>query len=232
MARRWQLIDENGCREVIVDHERGAVDSGVKVRYDRREWPSFTQLAIRASIDELVAGLRSVADEFDLPCRRVTEGTDAMHAVVFASDGQLTRAAEPGIPFDDRFLTAASSEALVETLETDAVHFGHDPAAGSLHLTKYSEGSPDFTWCDSLEPGPSFALTFHEDGRCTEQDARVFAVDRLYGEAEVRCLNRTRFVECELADMGIDRLEPELEGFATQPGFVIDTDARRSPAGG
>lgn len=231
MARRWHLIDDDGRREVIVDPENGTLHSGVKVRYDRRDWPAFTQLAIRASIDELVAAIRAVADEFDLPCRRVTEpqGSDD-HLLEFARDGDLVLAAEPEVEFENRFVTAASSEALAEHLETDAVHFGHDPSAKSLHLTKYRDGAPDFTWCDSLRPGPSFALTFHADGRCTEEDPRQFALRRLGGSGDTSCLDRTEFLEEELASIGMTEIDPELEESSTQPGFAVDTSTRQTPA--
>jgi len=231
MARRWHLIDDDGRREVIVDPEHGRVESGVKVRYDRRDWPAFTQLAIRSSVDELAAAVRSVADEFNLPCRRVDGAEHAeSHLLRFARNGKFVLAAEPDVAFEERFVTAASCEALAERLGTDAAHFGHDPSAASLHLTRFTDGSPDFTWCDSLRPGPSFALSFHDDGRCTEEDPRRFALRRLGRRDDRACLDRTVFLERELASMGLEAIDPELRETSTAPIFAVDTSARRSPA--
>lgn len=237
MARRWHIIDDDGSREVIVDHDRGRVYSGVKVKHDGKEWPPFTQLAIAASIDELVDAIHNVAEEFDLPCRRLHSPPEpGVHAIQFARAGGLTLVGEPDVAFEDRFVTAASSEAIAEYLETHGVHFGHDPAAGSLHLTRYEEGVPDFTWCDSLRPGPSFALTFHSDGRCTEEDPRSFALRRMLDDptrdvdssVDV-CLDRRAFVQTELSAIGLTRVDPEFAEFSTQPGFAIDTETRQTP---
>jgi hypothetical protein len=231
MVRRWHLIDDDGRREVIVDLERRRIETGIKVHYDRKSWPAFTQLAIRAGLEEVVAAVPAVADEFDLPCRRITEPqAPEEHVLWFARDGDLVLAAEPDVEFENRFVTAASSEALAEHLATDAVHFGHDPSAESLHLTKYRDGTPVYTWCDSLRPGPSFALTFHDNGRCTEEDPRQFALRRVDGSGHSSALDRTAFLEQELAETGLSEIDPELREVSAQPVFAVDTSARQTSA--
>lgn len=230
MARRWHIIDDDGSREFIVDHERGRVYSGVKVKHDGDEWPAFTQLAIEASTEALGEAIRSVTDEFDLPCRALQNApAPGAHTIQFARSEGLVLVGEPQVEFEDRFITAASSEALVEYLGTQGVHFGHDPTTGSLHLTRYEEGVPDFTWCDSLRPGPSFALTFHADGRCTEEDPRRFALRRMVADETSGCLDRRAFIEHELASIGLTVIDPDFASLGALPMFAIDTNARQTP---
>jgi len=133
------------------------------------------------------------------------------------------------VPFDDRFVTAASSEALVEELEVRGVHFGHDPQSGSLHLTKFVDGAPDFTWCDSLQPGPSFALTFHVDGRCTEEDPRRFALRRMGAKRTDGCLDRRAFILEELREAGLATINPDFREIDSTMHFAVATDERRTP---
>ena len=230
MPKRWQIIDDDGSRDVLVDHKTGRVVSGVKVAHNRCEWPPFTQFAIRASLDDVTRALEEVAREFDLPCRPCASTPRGReHAVEFAHRDELTLIGEPGVPFDDRFVTAASSEALVEHLETDGVHFGHDPQTGSLHLTRFLDGAPAFTWCDSLQPGPSFALTFHSDGRCTEEDPRRFALRRLGSGQTSGYLDRRAFVLEELEAAGLDAVDPDFRQTRSQSCFAVATDERRAP---
>ncbi|MFB6350586.1 MAG: hypothetical protein ABEN55_02125 [Bradymonadaceae bacterium] len=230
MANRWQIIDDNGSRDVLVDHETGRVVSGVKVSHTHCEWPPFTQFAVHAPLDDVTDALEDVAREFDLPCRPCASSTRGReHRVEFAQTGDLTLIGEPGVPFDDRFVTAASSEALVEYLETDGVHFGHDPQTGSLHLTTFVDGAPDFTWCDSLQPGPSFALTFHDDGRCTEEDPRRFALRRMGAERTGGCLDRRAFILEELHNAGLATIDPDFQETDSTMYFAVATDERRTP---
>jgi hypothetical protein len=230
MAERWHIIDDDGSREVIVDLDRGRICSGVKVAHDRDDWPAFTQLAIRAEIGQVRQAIASVAGEFDLPCRPTApDQATPPHTIQLARSDGLTLVGEPGIDFEDRFITAASSEAVAEALGCEAVHFGHDPTAASLHLTRYTAQGPEFTWCDSLRPGPSFALTFHDDGRCTEQDPRQFALDRSGAAADRTCLNRRTFVEEELASFGLATIDPELRELSSTDAFCVEMETQQRP---
>ncbi len=231
MAKRWQIIDDEGSRDVLVDHQTGRVVSGIKVTHEHCEWPPFTQLAVDASVEEVTTALEEVAREFDLPCHPIHRAAPGHeHTVSFARDSELTLVGEPDVEFDRRFVTAASSEALVEHLDTRAVHIGHDPPTGSLHLTKFVGGAPEFTWCDSLKPGPSFALRFHADGRCTEQDPRRFAIERLDIEYSAEhYLDRRAFIGEELRDFGIERVDPDFEQTDSFAAFAVDLEAYRTP---
>jgi hypothetical protein len=231
MAKRWQLIDDDGSRDVLVDHQTGRVVSGFKVAHEHCEWPPFTQTAIAAPLQDVTTALEEVAREFDLPChpiQRAAPGND--HTVSFAQADELTLIGEPGIEFDARFVSAASTEALVEHLETRALHVGHDPSTGSLHLTKFLDGSPVFSWCDSLEPGPSFALEFHDDGRCTEQDPREFAIERMDLEySSEDYLNRRAFMARELKDFGLESIDPDFQETDATAAFAVDIEEYRTP---
>lgn len=230
MARRWQIIDDDGRREVLVDHETGRVISGIKVSHERKQWPAFTQLVLRSPADSLTAAIEAVAGEFDLPCRVIGSGLRPNeHAIELARVDDLTLIGEPNVDFEDRFVTAASSEALIEHLETEGIHFGYDPTAGSLHLTKFVAGGPVFTWCDSLQPGPSFALTFHADGKCTEQDPRRFALQRMQLDDERACLDRRRFVLTELEAFGVENVDPDFRDLRSRPIFGVETDYHEAP---
>lgn len=229
MARRWQIIDDDGSRDVIVDHANGEISSGVKVSHRGSTWPAFTQFAVRESVEALRDAIIGVTREFALPCTEVDVGhSEREHRVELIERGELVYLGEPGISFDDRFVTAASSEAIAERLGADGVHFGHEPSAGSLHLTKFQAGSPVFTWCDSLRPGPSFALTFHQDGRCTEQDPRRFALQRMGGDG-TGCLDRRAFVLSELELFGVERVDPAFESQAPAAVYAVETDATKAP---
>ncbi|MFB6263407.1 MAG: hypothetical protein ABEL76_07265 [Bradymonadaceae bacterium] len=228
MFRRWQIIDDDGRRDVFVDSESGDVRPGVKAQVDRDGgWPAFTQFVVRAPAGAVASSLHHVAATFDRRCTEVdpTELENG-HVVVLAELSGLTLLTEPGIPFDSRFVTASSSEAIAESLGATGVHFGHDPAAGTLHLTRFEAGEPDFSWCDSLEPGPAFALDFHDDGRCTECDPRRFALDRLDKPADASSLNRTAFVTSELTALGLPTFDPEFEAIDPVAAYDLSSRAR------
>jgi hypothetical protein len=225
-VHRWQLIDETGRRDFLVNRRTGSVTS--QTHSGRGSWPAFTQLALDADLDAVASAVDPVAQEFERECRLLqSSATEQAHTLQLATSAGLTLLAEPSIDFEERFVTAASSEALVERLEVDGVHFGFDPSSDTLHLTRFSSGFPDFTWCDSLRPGPSFALIFHEDGRCTEEDPRSFARRSLglHGDADV--LDRRAFLFTILDDFGLDAVDPDFSDTPADRAFAIgDRPAR------
>lgn len=228
-VRRWHIIDDDGRRPVLVDTDYGVVRSGVGLKDDPTGWPLFTQFAAPAPLDDVRAALEEVLEEFGLGSRPADRPpADSRHTVVAARSSGRTLVTEPGVPFDDRFLTAASSEALVDRLDCDGIHFGHEPARGTLHLTRYIAGQPAFSWCDSLRPGPSFALEFHRDGRCTESDPRKFALARLGFEDEADAFDRLTFVQRELTRFGLRQPDPNLEEIKTTP--LVEIAHEESPS--
>jgi hypothetical protein len=219
-VHRWQLIDETGRRDFLVNRRTGSVTS--QTHSGRGNWPAFTQLALDADLDAVASAVDPVAQEFERECRRLqSSATEQAHTLQLATSSGLTLLAEPSIDFEERFVTAASSEALVERLEVDGVHFGFDPSSDTLHLTRFSSGYPDFTWCDSLRPGPSFALVFHEDGRCTEEDPRSFAKDYLGLRGDTEMLDRRAFVSRVLETLGLEKVDPDLHETVAKRQYAI-----------
>ncbi len=228
--RRWHIIDDNGSREVLIDPETGRVQSGVKVTHaDAPDWSSFTQLAVRASVHEVAEALCQVADDFDRHCEQLTAPPDEReHGIHLAHRDGITIVSEPGIDFEKRFITAASAEAITKYLERDGIHFGYDATSGTLYLTEFDEGAPDFTWCDSARPGPSFALDFQEDGRCTEEEPRPFALRHVDRPNDASELDRRAFVAARLERLGLECLAPDFAAFETVTAFRLGASTSRA----
>jgi hypothetical protein len=230
MLRRWHIIDDDGSREVLIDPETGRVQSGVKVTCSNHpDWPPFTQLAVRAPVDAVTDALCRVADDFERHCERLGSlPEEHEHGVHVAHREGITLLSEPGIAFEKRFVTAAASEAITEYLGRDGIHFGHDPTSETLYVTEFEDGEPDFTWCDSARPGPSFALDFQEDGHCTEEDPRPFALRHVDRPEDASHLDRRAFVASRLERLGIDTLDPTFEAFETVVAFKLKASSSRA----
>lgn len=235
--RRWQLIhDDSSRRDIVVDVENARICAKQVPSTSIDTWPPFTQLALRTDALSTVDGLRRLTTEFDRRFRAYrpdrnaatddTPGRDGSnapdpiarihcdrspHPLWLARHRDLVLLGEPGIDREDRLVTDATAERLSELLDVDALHFGYDPARLTLHLTRLAGGMPDFAWCDSRRPGPSYALNFTDDGRCTRRDPRHFALDALGLSEETSKFDRVTFLETQLADFGIDIVDPELD---------------------
>lgn len=174
-------------------------------------WPAFTQAAVCSELDEAISAIHKLADTLELGCRDVTDTPEIWDGgLCLAAEENLTLMTEPTVDFDERFLGPDTTEDLLELLKVDGAFFGHDPAAGTLTLTVFSNGTPDFTWSDSIEPGPSHAVTFHDDGTATQEDPRKFALRRLGQPETSPFLDRYAFIEHELAKLGLVDVQPEL----------------------
>lgn len=175
-------------------------------------WPAFTQAAVCAELGKAVATIREISGELDYDYEDVTMTPEMWDGgLCLATDDELTLMTEPSVELDERFVNAESAEMLLERLEVDGAFFGYDPAAGTLMLSVFSNGTPDFLWADSLQPGPSHAITFHDDGTATQEDPRKFALRRLGQPETSPFLDRYAFVENELAKLGLQDVQPELE---------------------
>jgi hypothetical protein len=212
MTRQWYLIDDDGCRRIDVSEK--SWDFWSNFRADDTpgvSWPAFTQAAVCAEIDTAVAALKRLAGEQNFDCRDVTDTPEIWDGgLCLAADNDLTVITEPSVDFDDRFLGPGAVEQLLEELEVDGAFFGHDPTAGTLTLTVFCDGAPTFTWSDSIEPGPSHAVTFHDDGTATSEDPRKFALRRLGQPETSPFLDRYAFIEHELAKLGLVDVQPDL----------------------
>jgi hypothetical protein len=212
MTRHWYLIDDDGCRRIDVSEKSWDFWSDFRSSDAQgAAWPAFTQAVVCAEIDDVVAAIQALAGELEFDCRDVTDTPEQWDGgLCLASGDDLTLMTEPSVDFDERFLGPDAVEQILAELEVDGAFFGHDPTAGTLTLTVFSHGDPQFTWSDSLDPGPSHAVTFHEDGTATSEDPRKFALRRLGQPETSPFLDRYAFVEHELAKLGLGEVQPDL----------------------
>lgn len=211
MSHSWFVIDAHGRRAI----SRSPMDFWSQFDYsaDEAEWPEFTQLVVRARLDDVARAVETVAGTLGLACSDVTAeperwGPGAIH---FAVDEEIVLVTEPGVDLDERFLHDASADAIAGLLARDGAFFGHDPSTGLIHVTTFSLGAPELAWYDSIEPGPSFARTFHDDGRCTDEDPRTFALDLLDMPPTSPLLDRYKFVSTVVARFGVSTISPDLD---------------------
>ncbi len=211
MERTWFLIDDDGCRRIDVSEKKWDFWSEFRAGDADDAWPAFTQAAVRTDLARAQQAIHQLAAEFGLSCRDVTHLPEQWDEALCLADGEaLTLMAEPQVDFDDRFMAPDTAEQLLANLESDGAFFGYDPSAGTLMLTIFEGGRPRFSWCDSLEPGPSHAVTFHDDGTATEEDPRRFALRRMGQPETSPFLDRYAFVEHELARLGLVDVAPNL----------------------
>lgn len=212
MIQNWYLVDENGFHPI--QHTGRSMDVWPKANFPSNTaiWPAFTQLAVDASPTAVQNALLELAAENLLLLENITTQPDLWHeAIYIATDRNLTLISEPMTDLDDRILQAPVAEALMQRLAANGAFFGYDPAGETLHLTLYNAGSPAFSWSDSTQPGPSYALTFHTDKTCTHEDPRYFALQKLGIPHTSTLLDRYAFIESELRTLGLDSICPELQ---------------------
>lgn len=179
-------------------------------------WPAFTQIVARAPADAVYRAIVELAGEFEIECTDVSEQPDQWHEALMLNEQDLgggeslTLISESNTEFDARLLDPSTAESFFDKLGCDGAFFGHEPAAGTLMLSRYKQGRLQFSWSDSTQPGPSHALTFFADGRATAEDPRPFALERLGLEPTSPFLDRYAFVAHELAKLGVEEVSPLL----------------------
>ncbi|TXD34221.1 hypothetical protein FRC96_14405 [Lujinxingia vulgaris] len=214
MQREWYLIDDEGIHRLDLGEQSSVEfwDGEGSPDEETGQWPGFSQVVIDASPSRVVEALKRTAPMMEIGLKEVTAHPERWEGgVMVATDGPLTLVAEPGVDLDERFLGAEWAEELFSELRCSGAFFGYEPHLGSLHLTMYEEGHPRFAWCDSLLPGPSYAMVFESDGRCTNEDPRQFALRELELPPTSPLLDRYHFVWANLRALGIEELRPELE---------------------
>jgi len=175
--------------------------------FEGHGWGGFTQMAIRASASMAIAVVRASIEDW-----LATEGGPGTHGLCFCEHGEWTLIGEPHVDMDARVIHAPSAEMIAQYSMHDAVFLGHDELTGTIQLSIFEGGEPTLSWQDSLEPfAENVALTFHDDGRCTQEDARRYALRALDLPAETSWLDRIAFVEFTLHAQGIHVIDPELD---------------------
>lgn len=212
MHRQWYLIDDEGIHPLDLGQE--SEDFWEKFTRDGEEgpWPAFSQVVVDASATRTVEGLFRTAPELEVDLEEVTDQPELWDgSMMVARAEELTVISEPGVDLDDRVMAAVWAEELIAHLRCDGAFLGYDPAAGTLFLTVFSEGKPQFAWSDSLSPGPSYAIVFQEDGQCTNEDPRRFALVQMDMPETSPLLDRHQFLLVNLRKLGLNSVSPQLE---------------------
>lgn len=110
-----------------------------------------------------------------------------------------------------RFLNVEVAKHLAHLLNVRGVYVHHEPDSGQLKLMYFERGEPTLVWCDSCTPGDSVALTFHEDGSCTQEDPRLYALRALNLPMDTATLDRYAFFEFLLHTHGVHISPPMLK---------------------
>ena len=212
MQREWYLIDDDGIHPLDVDDKPDDFWEQFDRTGDDAPWPEFNQLVVDASPTRTVEALHRSAPQLGMGLDDVTEEPERWDqglVITEAGDG-LTAIGEPGVDLDERAMALPWTKQLVAELRCDGAFFGYDRSAGTLHLAMFSNGATDFAWCDSLVPGPSYAMEFDEQGRSTDEDPRKFALRKLGMPESSPLLDRYGFVIAHLEQLGLETISPEL----------------------
>lgn len=206
----WFVIDQYGEREIPIEQLEAMRKSLEPLEDDELSWTAFVQLAVYAPVEHVLDALKGLAASSSLRC--VDARCISAPAILVAHLAGWTFIAEPTTELELRFVNADLVDALFEALDADGLFFGYEEDSGTLHLARFLQGQMKLLWYDALEPGPSFALTFHDDGRCTEEDARQFALRELDAPAETQVLDRFAFMKHLLMQANLPLLSPNLHG--------------------
>lgn len=220
MHQNWFIIDRWGRRSANcrADSYWNRLSSGALDIH----WSAFNQLVTRARPDEVVQALRSVAAMFEIDLVDVTAQPDRWDgAILVQQNGACLSVSEPGVDLDERLLRPESADAVSGLLAADGAFYGYDPATSTVQLTVYEQGAPSLEWVDSDLPGPSFARTFHRNGRATDEDPRAYALRAMQLPAASSLLDRVHFVEMSLERFGLEIVAASLPDAATRVALRI-----------
>lgn len=223
MTRHWYLIENDSRRRIDVSEDRWDFWSEFHRNGGHHApWPGFSQIAVNATIDALSGALLRFARDIGARSVDLSEAPERWdQGICLARHDGLSLASEPGRSLDERLLGSSAAEQIFRILQTDGVYFGYKPPAGTLHLARYQRGELRFSWADSLEPGPSYALTLHPDGKATHEDPRTFALRALGQPDTSPFLDRYDFFESTLASAGLSAVHPDLEGLPIEAAIEV-----------
>ncbi|MEZ4460310.1 MAG: hypothetical protein R3E66_11405 [bacterium] len=216
---QWFLIDRDGRRPVRSTHP----DFFSSFDYDGGPtWPQFVQLAVDASLNHVLKAVETTAMVNGLDLEDVSTRPDAWDsALVIVRNGASLILAETDPDADYHFLHDESASQVAGLLACNAAFYGHETSSGTVFVSTWETGAIDLTWCDSLEPGPSFARVFHRNGTCTEEDPRGFALRALDMPATSPLLDRYAFVEFLLKPFGIEEMHPVIDELPVLAAFKV-----------
>lgn len=237
MTRSWYIIDQTGWRRIDVDaHQKGEKRwdfwSGFRNRPGQSApWPGFLQLAVGASSDRVRAAIVDFASSSKLSWSNVGEQPERWDEAVLVGEDPtaltppITLISQPVDAPEMGLINAESVDDFFYQLGVDGAFYGHDADSGTLMISVYRSGQPEFSWQDSLEPGPSWALSFHADGRASVENPRPFALRRLGLPATSPFLDRYAFIEHELRALGVQQIAPLMANRPIVAAFLVEPEA-------
>lgn len=216
----WFVIDQYGEREISksqLEAMRLKLEPWSQLSDDVEDELAlvpFSQLAVKAPAADVLEALAHLAAEDGLSC--VEGHHSAGPTILLAHLEGWTFVAEPYTDPELRFVCADTVDALFEVMGADGLFFGYEEVAGILHIARFDQGQMRSLWYDAFEPGPSFALSFDDHGRCTEEDARSYAVRELGLPQDCETLDRVAFLRYTLNQAQLPIFSPDLHGLPIQ----------------
>lgn len=216
---QWFLIDRDGRRPV----RPSTPDFFSLFDYHGDEmWPPFSQLVVDANLRHLLKALQTTARVNGLDLEDVSTQPEAWSsALVIVRNGASLIVADTDLDTDFQLLHDEAASQIAGLLACNAAFFGHEISAGTVFISTWEMGAINLTWCDSVEPGPSFARVFHRNGTCTEEDPRDFALRALDMPATSPLLDRYAFVEFLLKPFGIQEVRPLVDDLPIVAAFKV-----------
>lgn len=223
IQREWYLIDEEGIHRLELEGE--PEDFWEQFMLDRVDapWPEFSQVLVQASTTQVVEALQVTASEVGVKVEEVTDDPERWEeGLLIARVGEHCVLGEPGVELDERVMGLIWAEELLASLRCDGAYFGYDPAAGTLFFTRFRGGKVDLAWCDSLMPGPSYAMIFDGEGACEQEDPRRFALRELGLPESSPFLDRYEFLLAKLRELGLDEVCPKMDKLPIAAAMAVD----------
>lgn len=212
MQREWYLIDEEGIHRLDLGGEPEDFWGQFTLDGVEGPWPEFSQVLIKGSATKVVEALQATAPQVGVEVEEVTDKPERWEeGLLVARTGEGCVLGEPGVDLDDRTMGLIWAEELMGSLRCDGAYFGYDEAAGTLFFTRFRGGKVDLAWCDSLSPGPSYAMIFDEEGQCEQEDPRQFALRDLGLPEGSPFLDRYEFVLAKLRELGLEDVCPQMK---------------------
>lgn len=189
----WLLLDDQGARPIAVDPARARWAKA-------QDWPAFARLALEAPLEEVLEqSLRHLGSPpWELLAMTSEDDEEAWW---LGHRAPYTWVQEPFMEAQGR-LDPTMAEELAMACQARGAYLHHEPDTGQLYLALFERGQVRLAWCDTFVPGPSFSLTFHDDGCCTHEDPRLYALRVLDLPDDTPWLDRYMFIESMLGAHG------------------------------
>ncbi len=189
----WYIIDANGARQI---------PQSPNLSFE--QWPAFSLLSVKQDYHLTASQLLHILDQNNLLSHSsLDQYTHSLY--LHHHQDHWTIAAEKIDDPDSWTLTPELASQLAELVRSPVAYLSHDTDTGSLLLDLYEDSALWLRWQDSLDPcAHSGATHFGEDGTCTLEDSRSFALRMLNLPPQTPTLDRYHFVEFMLSTIGLE----------------------------